>query len=786
VQRDAAVDAGPGRRDAGPDTRDAEPEDAASDAAPGRDAEPPRHDRDAEPPPGERDAETPQLDRDAETPTIPPKDCEPLGSAVLFVSNLSTATTSAMVRELFEAAGARVLRVGLNLNLEPAAYRDGDVSARVDICTRAEAIALLNKLQGESLGGRAILIGIAHGVLPLTSIDCTARFRVQRVDAPNPDIVGVTYLVRMYSDEHVNATGIVDSENYDRDAQATSRDFVQGEDAAYPSSPVVVLDYATPSASFIFALDRTAAERELTAHYVTAQDGGTGTVTALEVVSPTRCRDYTYTDAYPTDPVAPTQPTPPVVGPDEPPVQPAVENCLTPGKLPCDDNDACNGRRRCDPGNSRADANGCVQISEAVTCPQDAFCDVATGGCMTCEFFNDIDKDGQLRYECGGTDCDDFSATRFAGAPELCDGLDNNCNGTVDEGADQACAAPSGGIAACDTGRCTERCADPSQVPVDGACITPTMASPNKLRAAVFLPRRVSTCLIGDSCSQNDGSCLGLYDDQGALLHGFTRSSLQAVRSTDPRLETAANKQCVSFVFTDTELSEVRAQLELYRTNVLTWTAGDVELTLSEIELDSIDVGLTGYGDSLWIAPWDFEAVAISRLDFVPDFNFVIQPMRDPDQRLHILPAACGLSFAQDWGIAGAGFSWLPKTGATFWQECLSAQSIAHEWLHQVEGAYTGISGFVSDYPSDEQLPACGTSGLDPKRWFPSTHSCAIDPDYHLCGGSCEFDVEEHVLRAHWDPSLDFIANHCRDGRQDFNETGVDSGGHCAQVIVAP
>ncbi len=33
----------------------------------------------------------------------------------------------------------------------------------------------------------------------------------------------------------------------------------------------------------------------------------------------------------------------------------------------------------------------------------------------------------------GGTDCDDMQASVHPGAPEICDGLDNNCNGAIDE-----------------------------------------------------------------------------------------------------------------------------------------------------------------------------------------------------------------------------------------------------------------------------------------------------------------------------------------------------------------
>ena len=42
----------------------------------------------------------------------------------------------------------------------------------------------------------------------------------------------------------------------------------------------------------------------------------------------------------------------------------------------------------------------------------------------------DLDGDGYDSTE----DCDDFSATTNPGAAELCDGIDNNCDGEIDEG----------------------------------------------------------------------------------------------------------------------------------------------------------------------------------------------------------------------------------------------------------------------------------------------------------------------------------------------------------------
>ncbi len=114
----------------------------------------------------------------------------------------------------------------------------------------------------------------------------------------------------------------------------------------------------------------------------------------------------------------------------------------------CDDGLACNGAEKC--------VNQvCAAGTAACANPDATNCDVVcteNGAAPTCAVKGkDADNDLHFSKACAanpGDDCDDMANSVYLGAQELCDGLDNDCDGKVDVGD----GVPLGGTTAVITG----------------------------------------------------------------------------------------------------------------------------------------------------------------------------------------------------------------------------------------------------------------------------------------------------------------------------------------------
>ncbi len=135
---------------------------------------------------------------------------------------------------------------------------------------------------------------------------------------------------------------------------------------------------------------------------------------------------------------------------------PGDETCES--DISCSDGVFCNGQERCAPSAEDADARGCI-VGPA-PCDANRACSEARSACLgECGVDEDTDGDGAIAVECGGTDCDDGDANRFPGNREICDAAnhDEDCDGSTfgyrdadgDGHPDAACCNDVGGTLTC-------------------------------------------------------------------------------------------------------------------------------------------------------------------------------------------------------------------------------------------------------------------------------------------------------------------------------------------------
>lgn len=318
-----------------------------------------------------------------------------------------------------------------------------------------------------------------------------------------------------------------------------------------------------------------------------------------------------------------------------------------------------------------------------------------------------------------------------------------------------------------------------STVLVRGVCYVPRTAIID-----IYMPRSISTCFVGTPC--NVSECIGLRNDANELIVSFN-DDMQTVPPGSPSLPSYPLVECLTMTMNDTEMSEVRAEFEVMRSNVANWTFGALLIQLRYHAIGDISIQESRWGGGVWVAPWDvrdmLHSVLMSTVGTYPDFNMFIAPIRDPIKQLHHDLGGCGGTFGGDFGLAGAGWSWVPKTASSFWFECAIQQVLTHEWLHQVHWDVHVISpGFTDIY--NFNLPPCGQYVNDTYSWFPDSHQCNEDPDFERCGlNDCGDNdiVNSHILRAHWDPARPVVFNYCNNNIADLSlgESGVDVGPEC-------
>jgi len=142
--------------------------------------------------------------------------------------------------------------------------------------------------------------------------------------------------------------------------------------------------------------------------------------------------------------------------------------CVTPpactGDAECDNGNFCDGAETCDPavGCRSGTAPSC---DDSVSCTADS-CDPSSGSGGACTHIpTDTDRDGHAVLGCmGGDDCNDLAFAVHPGATETCDGTDEDCSGSPDDGAGMTCVLGSGSAS------CTTSCGTSGSHSCNSSC----------------------------------------------------------------------------------------------------------------------------------------------------------------------------------------------------------------------------------------------------------------------------------------------------------------------------
>lgn len=116
------------------------------------------------------------------------------------------------------------------------------------------------------------------------------------------------------------------------------------------------------------------------------------------------------------------------------------------GKTACPAGQFCDALKGCVQGVACADTAQCLATFGGDACKTDIQCDPKTSVCTYQTL--DKDHDGHPPPICNGDDCDDSDPLVYPGAPELCDGKDNDCDQKTDDG------AKCPGLEVCQAGTC--------------------------------------------------------------------------------------------------------------------------------------------------------------------------------------------------------------------------------------------------------------------------------------------------------------------------------------------
>ena len=207
----------------------------------------------------------------------------------------------------------------------------------------------------------------------------------------------------------------------------------------------------------------------------------------------------------------------------------------------------------------------------------------------------DQDGDGYDPEESGGDDCDDTDAEVHPGATETCDGVDQDCDGEIDDDAIDASTwyADADGDGYGDAGTTVTACAAPTGFVADATDCDDSLPAVNPAAA--------------EACNGLDDDCDGAIDESGAVGEATWYADADGDGFGDPAASVLACGAPSGFVADATDCDDAAAATHPGADEYCDGVDTDCDGTLDEDDaLDALawhpDADGDGYGDPLVFA----------------------------------------------------------------------------------------------------------------------------------------------------------------------------------------
>jgi hypothetical protein len=240
-----------------------------------------------------------------------------------------------------------------------------------------------------------------------------------------------------------------------------------------------------------------------------------------------------------------------------------------------------------------------------------------------------------------------------------------------------------------------------------------TVPGPSAMKVTAFIVDYADVCFVGDPCISTSGSCCSVDGNQFA-----DNTDLKAINPTNKYLYADKQQLCGKATVSALDKSRISQELDDFAASVDAQTSNRMSVSVNKVDISgNFTLSRVPGTCNWWMSPDDLRDSLANQVDYTTDAVFVIGS-RDFDFGNVSEPDSNTVD--QTLGLGGAGYTYINK-----------------EWETDTSGA----------------------------------------PDYSMYSSAFAAQMNSSLDLGISNPNASYIGNHCRDGKQDFDETGVDCGG---------